>query len=228
MLLRRELASLAAVCAREEQDRYGLTSCVKLRLEEDGYYRCEATDARRLLVVRGPNTDTEGTFPVGLDVFVPAEDWKKVFKLGAGKKVRSPSPFVRAGFEWKEEQVERPGEEGQPPRVQLVKTPVVVFSDVAGTESVRVEQTQEGRYPDVNKVIPTAPPLIKVSIDPAYLAELMKSMQQFTDDESRRVDLLFFGTSPEKARQVPVGAACGSNESGLTVDGLIVPLVDRD
>src|SRR5262249_18464001 len=78
----------------------------------------------------------------------------------------------------------------------------------------------EGRFPDVNKVLPAQRPRFAVRIDPGLLIDILRVAKDFTEEDARGVYLLFYG------QNVPVGVAC-RNSRGQAFDGLVVPLVTK-
>jgi hypothetical protein len=73
----------------------------------------------------------------------------------------------------------------------------------------------EGRYPDVDGVLPRHGPLLSVRLDPHLLGALLKVAAAVNPGS---VDLLYFG--PGK----PVGLMTRSDD-GHAFDGLLMPLV---
>src|SRR5262249_53352745 len=73
----------------------------------------------------------------------------------------------------------------------------------------------DGRYPDVDAVLPRHGPLVAVRLDPALLESLLKLAAVIKPDGG--VDLLFFG--PGK----PLGLIA-RNDAGQTLDCLLMPL----
>src|SRR5437868_8568396 len=84
--LPRDVAAPAKSTARENPG-YAVTS-VLVRDPGDGTYRLDATDGRRLAIVRGSSVDTQAypqlqTVPDGAaECLVGRDDWQRAFKLG--------------------------------------------------------------------------------------------------------------------------------------------------
>jgi hypothetical protein len=89
LYLHRNLAALATVAAKENP-RYAITG-VRVLDPGDGTYRLEATDGKRLAIVRGSSVPEQeyselDTVPAGAEqTVVPREDWQRAFKLAKGK-----------------------------------------------------------------------------------------------------------------------------------------------
>src|SRR5262245_18935294 len=92
LFIPKSLVRLADLCAGEE-GRYALTGVRVIDLE-DGRFRLEATDGKRLVIVHGdslaPREGAPETFaalePVansGTQTIVPAADWKRALRMGA-------------------------------------------------------------------------------------------------------------------------------------------------
>ena len=72
----------------------------------------------------------------------------------------------------------------------------------------------DGRYPDVESVIPMHGPLVSVRVNPALLAELLKLAMAI---EPVGITLLYYG------KDEPIGLLT-SNEQGQTFDAILMPL----
>ena len=78
----------------------------------------------------------------------------------------------------------------------------------------------EGRWPDVDAVLPKAGPLVRVRLNPRLLARLLELAAACGDGdapEAPAVDLLWYG------RGRPLGLMC-KNREGQTFDALLMPL----
>jgi len=196
LLLPRNLAKLADLAA--DETRLSLTGIRVLEYQDS--YRLEATDGRRLLIVRGPHNQRELTpqdrltaaalddAPDGKFVaLVPAEDWAKAFK--AAKKGESIGLVL--------------GEED------------LTFG--TASQLLRTRQV-EGRFPDVNAVIPKKAPPFTIAVNPLLLAELLTVMAQIAGEDERKVCLHFYGS------KVPMGLSC-KNAEGQFADAILMPLM---
>jgi hypothetical protein len=195
LLLPKNVARLSDLVSRSA----GRVSMSGVRVQEYAdSYRLEATDGRRLLVVRGPQgaeptpqdrltceslADAPNT---AFDVLVPADDWSKAFR--AVKK-------------------------GENVGVALSAVEITLAS---GTQTLKA-QPLEGRFPDVNGVLPKKPALWSVSFNPVLMAELLTVMAQVAGEDACRVSLHFYGAKH------PIGLSC-SNSTGQFADALLVPL----
>jgi DNA polymerase III sliding clamp (beta) subunit (PCNA family) len=161
-------------------------------------YRLEATDGKRLLVIRGPQVadttpqdrltcDSLADAPTAaFDALVPADDWSKAFK--AVKKGENVGVALSA----------------------------VEITLAAGTQTLKTHPL-EGRFPDVNGVLPKKPALWSVSFNPVLMAELLTVIAQVAGEDVCRVSLHFYGAKH------PIGLFC-SNPTGQFADALLVPL----
>lgn len=192
LCLHRNLAGLASIASRENV-RFA-TAAVHVIDQQNGLYRVEVTDGRRLAIVQGPAQEPSPLVQVedeSSDVqtaLIGVADWREGFKLGDPK---SSGPLTLVGGER------------------------LVF-----TTGVRTLQAGvvEGRYPEVDRVIPTGIPLFAVRVDALLLAELLRVAAQFLPEGELGVQLLYYGHGK------PLGV-CTRNEHGQTFDALLVPLV---
>jgi hypothetical protein len=74
----------------------------------------------------------------------------------------------------------------------------------------------EGRFPEVDQVLPKTPPLFRVVVNPDYLRDLL-ALVLAIDPEGRRVELLFYRPGH------PIGLMA-KNDQGQTLDALLMPL----
>jgi DNA polymerase III sliding clamp (beta) subunit (PCNA family) len=167
-------------------------------LEYADGYRLEATDGKRLLVVRGPQgaettpqdrltRESLADAPdAAFDALVPADDWSKAFK--AAKK-------------------------GENVGVALSAIEVTL---AAGTQTLKA-RSLDGQFPDVNVVLPKKPALWSVAFNPVLMAELLMAMAAIAGEDACRVSLHFYGADR------PLGLSC-SNAAGQFADALLVPL----
>jgi hypothetical protein len=166
LYLPHNLAALATVAAKENP-RYALAG-VRVLDPEDGTYRLEATDGRRLAIVRGgclPEQDYPelDAAPAGAGaVVVGRDEWQRAFKLA---KVKGREPAV--GFAASTE------------RFTFVSQGQVL----TGTP-------QEGRWPPVDAVLPTRGPLVQFRVDPALRASLLEVVGALGMEG---VDVLYYG-----------------------------------
>jgi hypothetical protein len=197
IFLPKNLGALAAVPDAGPPGRYA-TAAVHV-LDEEGHYRCEATDGKALAVVRGPST-APSQVPAALEeapngcasTLVPARDWKTAFQL---------APKGSA--------------------VGLVASAEKVT--LAGPGAVTTCAPIEGRFPNVDAVLPGHGPLARIHLDPRRLAALLQVAAAILEADKEKhggpaaVELMFYG------RGKPLGLM-GRNAQGQTFDALLMPL----
>jgi hypothetical protein len=188
LYLPRNLACLAALAARDSA-RYGLQA-VRVRDPGGGLYRAEATDGRLLAVLRGPVPDAD--YPA-LDGHDPGE--------GAEVLV-GRDDWLRAF---------RLGDKARPVGLAASGGELVL----AVGDQALTAQPAEGRYPDVDQVLPRHGPLLSVRLDPVLLGALLRAAAAVNPGG---VDLLYYG--PGK----PLGLMTCTAD-GHAFDGLLMPLV---
>jgi hypothetical protein len=163
---------------------------------QDGRYRLEVTDGRRLLIAHGdsvaPAVGADETFAAlesvansGADVAIAAEDWKNALKMGPKKASH----------------------------VGVVINPDVVT--LACGEQVLKAKPVEGRFPDTAMVLPRTPPIVRFAVSPALLAELLQVFARI--DPEGGVSFLWYG--PGK----PIGLMA-RNADNQFLDALLMPL----
>lgn len=162
LFLPKNLASLAALAAKEST-RFAMTAVRVLDL--GGAYRCEVTDGRRLMVVRGPSEAQD--YPAledapngAAEVLVPAADWRGAFRLGG--KSRPVGLAVGDGRF------------------------VLAVGDQAVTGS-----PPDKRFPDADGVLPRRAAVLAVALDPALLAGLLQVAAALEPEGG--VKLLYYG-----------------------------------
>lgn len=202
IFLPKNLGTLATL-AGDESLRYALAG-IHL-LDEGDYYRCEVTDGRLLAIVCGPDARTAAAARHITDEQLQAiEDAPGgVFDV-----------VVPAG-RWKE--VFR----------QLPKDAALGLATGEGVITLALPQAVarcsplEGRWPNVDLVLPPTGPLVRIRINPKMLARLLEVAAAFAEpspSEAPAVDLLWYG------RDKPLGIA-GKNHHGQTFDALLMPLM---
>jgi hypothetical protein len=192
--LPRNLAGLAALANRESTR--SATATVHVLDQQDGLYRVEVTDGRRLVIVQGPvpeappHVELQDDQPDVLAALVAGQDWKAAFALKGGQE----RPVLLAGGER--------------------------LTFATGLQTYQTAAV-EGRFPEVNRVLPGGAPLFAVLVDALLLAELLKVAAAFLPEGERGVQLLYYG------KDKPLGI-CTRNEQGQVFDALIVPLVIKE
>jgi hypothetical protein len=198
--LPRNLAKLSQACSTESA-RYGATTGIRVKATSDGLYRLEVTNGRILAVVQGP-LEPEPLAVNGFalepgEVMVPKETWDKAFKVKPPRNCRPIFALPHLGSDGK-------------------------AVEILACDTTLKAEAVEGRFPDVDNVLPGVPPVARFCVDPWLFIDLLKvAADVMTNDESKRVEVLFWGFDK------PVGV-CARNSEGQTFDGLIVPLVVRE
>jgi hypothetical protein len=163
VFLPKNLAALAGVVAKEAT-RYSANALRVLDL--GGAYRVEATDGKKLVVVRGPCPEVscpalDPDFGGANETLVPAEDWKAGFRLGGKKQ----------------------------PAVGLAAD-ATSFKLAVGDQAVSGTRA-EGRFPDFTMVLPKKPATLGFRLDPNILIGLLQAAAAL--DPSGGVQFLFYG-----------------------------------
>ena len=199
LYLRKSLGRLADVCSAD----VGRAAMMGVRvLEYAESYRLEATDGRRLLIVRGPNDGGDGQkasigwlntlledAPDGtFDGLVPAKEWSAAFRSAK----ENPVGLVMGDKQ---------------------------FSFGFGQQTLRGSLV-EGRYPDVNVVLPRKGAPLTIRVDARLLASLLMSMAAVRSDGDQWVDLHFYGS------KTPMGLSW-QDGNGMTADAILMPLIDN-
>ena len=194
LFIPKTLVRLADLCAGEE-GRYALTGVRVIDLE-DGRYRVEATDGKRLVIVHGeslaPRVGASETFAAleavansGTQTIVPAADWKRALRMGAKR-------LDKVGL--------------------VISTEFVTLA--CGSETLTARPV-EGRFPSIDMVLPKTPSLVKFTVNPGALAGLLHAADALQPAEG--VTVWFY--APGK----PIGFTA-KNADGVFFDALLVPL----
>jgi hypothetical protein len=194
------LAAHLAKVAAKDVGRYSMTG-VRVLDPGDGTYRLEATDGRRAVVLRGPNLDA-GLVPVmpdldedpGREGVIPLADWLDGFKMVPREK----------GYNCKE----------YPLGIDLGQH--VFGMGTLGAQ--RQGRLLDGRFPNIDGVLPKRPARLSFAVNPAYLIDLLQIARAVLGDE-KRVEVHFWEGG------APVGLSCmTADHGGVYLDGLIMPL----
>jgi hypothetical protein len=198
LFIPRSLCALKRVAARYEHAKFGATQGIRIALRS-GLYRAEATDGRRAIVVQGLAPDEDPPWPGFKDLpddaceaVVMPKDLERAAKLG--------DQFVQDRFD----------------SFGLATSGNDIFlglgNDVINTRTV------EGRFPNVQQVIPKKRPLFTFRVDPKLLAETLLAMADLLPEGAQGVQFFYYGENE------PLGFCAQNIENGLMIDALIVPL----
>jgi hypothetical protein len=199
LFIPRSLCALKRVAAKAEHARYGATQGIRITLAS-GLYRAEATDGRRAVVAQG---------------LVPIEDppWPgfKEVPDDACEAIVLPKDLERAckvGDQFVQSQFDMVG-------MATVGNGVVCLG--LGTDLVTA-RTVEGRFPQIDNVMPRKRPMFTFRIDPKLTAETLLTMADLLPDDARGVQCFYYGDG------YPLGFCAQNPENGMMIDALVVPL----
>src|SRR5262249_14284437 len=194
----RSLCALKRVAAKTEHARFAATQGIRIALDS-GLYRAEATDGHRAMIVQGliPTQDPpwpgfKETPDDAFEAVILPKDLERASKLG---------DLVQNQF----------GMIG----VATVGSEVYLGlgADLINTRTV------EGRFPMIDKVIPTKRPLFSFRIDPRLLAETLMAISDLLPNYGPQVQCFYYGAG------LPLGFCARNEETGMMIDALVVPLV---
>ena len=188
LYLPRNLACLGALPTRDAS-RFTLQA-VRVRDPGGGLYRAQATDGRLLAILRGPVPDADYPPLTGRDP-------------GEGTEVLVSRDDWQRAF--------RLGDKARPVGLAASAGELVL---AVGDQALTV-QPAEGRYPDVDQVLPRHGPLVAVRLDPVLLGALLRAAAAVNPGGG--IDLLYYG--PGK----PLGLMTRTDD-GHAFDGLLMPL----
>jgi hypothetical protein len=165
-----------------------------------GLYRAEATDGRRAVVVQGLVPIEDPPWPGFKEVpddaceaIVLPKDLERACKVG--------DQFVQSQFD----------------TVGLATTGNGVVCLGLGTDLVTA-RTVEGRFPQIDNVMPRKRPMFTFRIDPKLTAETLLAMADLLPDDARGVQCFYYGDG------YPLGFCAQNPENGMMIDALVVPL----
>lgn len=168
----------------------------------DEDYRIEATDGRMLAILRGSNRPMPETMRHDIERnLVDAPD-------GAVEVVIAWAEFL-AAFK----------------RCQGDYLGARISSQGLHVADARlgycIPTYTEGKFPDIQQVIPTFPPLFSVHLDADAVSRLMKMVNALTHGKERKAQFLFYQTNH------PVGLY-KMTKDGISLDALLMPCTEAD
>ena len=195
LMLPRNLGLLANLTS-EGAGRHKAMAGVRVTECREDWYRLEVTDGHRLAIVCGPSN-------------CPAHQESRLkAKLdgAANGAVQGTIPSQ----EWQRwfRSLPKGGSLGLVLGEHAAQLATV---DMRGTAPLL-----EGRFPNVDLVLPKTVPLARFVVNPDYLASLC-ALATAIDPEVRRIELLFYGEGK------PIGLVA-RNGAGQTMDAILMPL----
>jgi hypothetical protein len=199
------VAAHVVKAAAKDAHRYAMNG-VQILDPGDGTYRLEATDGKRAVILRGYNLD-ESLVPLIPELheeessvgIVPAADWLEGFKM-----IPKEKGWRRVEF---------------PLGIRLGKTTYTMGTSGAQRQGGLLE----GRFPEIERVLPGNEAKFTIAVNPQLLAELLMIAKHMCGEGNQRVLLHFYG--PE----VPMGMSFQSGEhGGVFVDALLMPLTPAE
>jgi len=199
LFIPRSLCALKRIAAKAEHSRYGATQGIRFS-QVSGIYRAEATDGLRAILVQG---------------LTPLEDppWPGFKELpdDACETIILPKDLERACKVGDESLQSRFGMVGIATNGEGVS--LGLGADVVTTRVV------DGRFPNVEKVIPKKRPVCSFRVDPQLLADTLLAIAELLPEHSREVQCFYYGDGQ------PLGFCAKNIETGMMIDALVVPLV---
>jgi len=193
LFIPRSLCALKRVAAKVEHSRFGATTGIRILLIP-GLFRAEACDGHRAMVVQGliplQNPPWPGFKELpddACEAIVLPKDLEKASKLGDGWSHYGLIGVATVGSELY----------------------LGLGSDLINTRTV------EGRFPELERVIPKKRPLFTFRFDPKTLAETLLAMCELLPDYGREVQCFYYGEGQ------PLGFCAKNSETGMMIDALI-------
>src|SRR6516164_4096439 len=185
-------------CAADDQGRYSMNG-VQVRDPGDGTFCCVSTNGRYLLIARGVSPgDERGHLgcPPDRSIVVPTVAWNEAFR-------KVPQLLDQPRGSNKPKTVE----------VALEGTKVRLSSQ---ERSFTCDQI-DGRFPDWTQVLPKRGPAFTIYVNPDLLFDILTAVKQMIGEQDK-VTLAFWSDTE------PLAVVAKSAESGLCIDGLVMPL----
>lgn len=174
-------------------------------------WRLVATDGRMLGIVQGPpeedDPEKQSSQWHSRQALLSAVDVSKVEEAAAVMPINEWEVMARL----------RPSKDnkGQKHLALLVSEKQVVY---ALGQQVGQALTVQGRYPDYRAVLPRKLPLLQVRLGARLLAELCEVAAHVVGDRDAPLIINIYGVNE------PIGVMARNEDTGLTFDGLLMPL----
>ena len=199
LFIPRSLRALKRIAAKAEHARFGATQGIRIAMKP-GLYRAEATDGHRAIIVQGMAPKEDPPWPGlkelpddGFEAIIMPKDLERACKVG--------EDFLQSRF-------------------GVVGIATVGYGVRLGLGSELVTaQTVQGRFPQMDKIIPKKRPLFTFRVDPKILAETLLATADLLPDTDRGVQFFYYGDG------LPVGFCARNQDTGMMIDALVVPLV---
>jgi hypothetical protein len=220
-LLPFQLGAVANLTDRRDSTRFALSN-VNLRLYGDNTFCAESTDSKRLIRVTGPCAEPD-EYPSGgipgfdaapngaLAALVPGDVWKKTFSA-AGKLV-SARAFK------------------QKPILGNVAVKVGDKVTTFGATNLERHLTESvsngtGRYPPTGDILGQCQKHNRdvFSVDPVLLAEVLRTLAEFTDEENKRVTFSVGRKCKKTDTDKPILIRVDTAVGGMRVESVVMPL----
>lgn len=179
-----------------------------LPVEQRPTYRVAATDTKRLIVVEGECEDTDTVPGLAAVHAAPNSATAASIPLALFKKTFADAAKATARM----------------PAFRQVLTSLAPHQVTLGYTNGEVEQVQAApllaeRFPPVDDILKTTrkkPVKAKFAVDPKMLAEVLKTLASFCDDESMRVEV--------EVREETGALILTAGNAGQKVTALVMPL----
>ena len=185
----------SGMCALASKDaaRYALNH-LRVREVAGERFHLEATDGKRLAILRGP------CLPTPQEVLAAGAHASPETILTEGLLLAS---VLKGAFKM----------EGDNLGILLGRPNTLLFV----INKSLITEPGEGRFPDVDAVLPKTPALFSIAVDPILLASILTAASKVQHPDACKVQLLFWNATS------PMGIIC-QGPDGITFDAMLMPL----